>query len=385
MITDVRPLDPARAAEIRTLLVSEAGQTTREADRPLVGRRGAVGTRTLRWATAGVSVAAATAVGLVLSGVLPGIGGHAGPKAAPPAIAAGLGLGSLPASTASGDCTAPAFVDPGEADGLRYLVAGNLPAPIELNQAWATGGTCTTAWPARTLIGLNAAGTVLDHALTVWGPDAAVPYFLAADDHRSVIALGDTTALFRDFGWGAFISWSDANGNWVVTGSGLSADVVRGVAAAVHTAGPSAQIQALLPGLDEVALPDRPKASLDWYADYSSTHGTAADDSDRSQLSLDVSRSAVPWQARTSTDRLDGWELVTVNGQLAALGHNGPDTDVLQWQIAPGVQAQLFGRADIAGGGLPALVPRLEQVTADDPRVVQHPLSETPSGASAES
>ena len=68
----------------------------------------------------------------------------------------------------------------------------------------------------------------------------------------------------------------------------------------------------------------------------------------------------------------------------AATSRSSPALDDLQWEVAPGVQALLMGSnpngVEAVGGTSPddlvAVAEALEQVDADDPRIVEPPPAE---------
>jgi hypothetical protein len=372
MIADVRPLTTARSAEIRALLVAEAGRTA-TADAPLrIPRKTTTQHPRLIRMTVGVSIAAAGVAVLALAGVLPGAGR---PDAAPPVMAAGPVDGLAPASTTTSPCPARTIGTPADAGAARYVINGDLPAALDLQQAWSVVGGCLDAHAAATLLQLSPDGSTVRKALTVWDPDAFSPFSPDAAPTATDVVVGDRPPRLLDRGWGAAIGWSDDRGNWVITASGITSTVVRQAAETVHAAGPAADLAALLPGLASVPLGAPSTDRVVWYASYGDDHG-------QTPISLSVSSAMPPWQALASTSK-PGGALVDVGGAPAVVG-GGSTASFVNWQVAPGVQAQLFGDASDMPGGILALANRVAAVSADDPRLIGSRPAQSPASSGVE-
>jgi hypothetical protein len=77
------------------------------------------------------------------------------------------------------------------------------------------------------------------------------------------------------------------------------------------------------------------------------------------------------WQAGLSTGVPGTDKIVSVNGRAALLTDNGlPSAGVLHWQLDGDTQALLVGSLDGTRESLLPFAETLEEVPADDPRIV---------------
>lgn len=395
---DVSPLDPARSAAIRHLLVAEA---SRSAAAPAARAPG--GASRFRPVSArGVTLLAGTAAVLVVGTALAVTGALSGGSTSgePPAQAMGV-QGFAPSSTRSvatspGECAGAVMGTPQDADGLRYLVedpsAGALTATgTRITDCPIMPAAVAASWLELTRV---QGGEHIAGALTLWGPDAAglTPSTVPENHPLEDVTIGGSAGRLVEAEAGVAVSWSDAAGDWSVTAVGRSRDEVLAVATAYEAGGPAADVIGLLPRMQlaersGVADDSRASAGTWWFADYREDTGSGV------PLTLSIRNNESPWQAEVSTllgekapaDRLDvvdvGGTSVRVDG--APIRGEGATSDqwYARWQVGPGVEATLFGHIP---GGLDELerqVASTVPVAADDPRVVRSGDSPSPHAA----
>jgi hypothetical protein len=251
----------------------------------------------------------------------------------------------------------------------------------------------------------------LTGAVTLWGPNAVDPTRWLSGANSSttdVILDGGESASMRTYDSAVgdaggldgvtILTWSDSDGDWVLTSSGLGAELSLDLAGAAATGG-SGAMAAFVPdfldmtpeeiggpsGISWIAMYGAPDAIENSFPQCPKTGGCFPSDAagigDHLTLVVETygTQDLLPWAVRASTRTLTNpyyntsavYRVVDINGEpglFKTAGETGLEGSV-EWQIAPGVLAGIRGTWGGSIEGVLDFAESVDAVQADDPRL----------------
>lgn len=379
--------------DLHDLLIRKADEVRPAADLwPAIERR-ARRTRRVRYGvTAAGAALAVSAIGVAAPGLI-GVGTDDTRPAS--TVEFSDGQQTAPVTRPDGvTCeTGARIAVPEAADGLRLMADAPPGMTVEGSRTRfepACGPIIEGGRPVAAYARIDADGTVRQ-AVTLWAdsepPPAEGPE--GPDDPAGIAKPGDTfepwswpmvngeQAQMRSLPAGMVRLWWPAGGRRLsVSASGLDPDFVTKLAASAEE---DASFDAMLlgDGFQELTLPelvDTGDVARIWEVSWRPL-GDRESDSRAVDSGPYVDLRVMPldssWQAGLSTGVPGTDKIVSVNGRAALLTDNGlPSAGVLHWQLDGDTQALLVGSLDGTRESLLPFAETLEEVPADDPRIV---------------